>query len=243
MTRTETLALYRPIRVSIRRITGLAGSVCDRADMMRAAKQLGLWINGTIVFPDDSAVQMLGDVALFEPNQHGRRAFDRFLSERAPQLDAADFELAQRMGKAFFSLFRCAGKHETAGVWLDDLLDADRRLWLMDEAVEVSAPTGATFGMRVVDAGEFHVGFGIVPPVDEETIDLCVKSKARGGRSPFRYSIPVTLYGDSLRADSSPAGISPSRLGGVIELGTDSHRKRKSSPLPPLRPARFRGRN
>ena len=87
----------------------------------------------------------------------------------------------------------------------------------MDEAVEVTAPTGTTFGMRLFDAGEFHVGFGIVPPVDEETIEFCVKSKARGGRSPFRYSIPVTLYGDSLRADRSPAGISPSWVGGVIE--------------------------
>ena len=123
MTRNEALALYRPIRVSIRRITGLAISVCDGADMRRAAKQLGLWINGTIVFPDDNAMQMLGDVALFEPNQHGRRRFDCFLSEKGPQLDAADFELAQRMAKAFFSLFRCEGKHEVAGIWLEDLLD------------------------------------------------------------------------------------------------------------------------
>jgi hypothetical protein len=242
MTRKEALALYRPIRASLRRITGLAMSVCDRADMRRAANQLGLWVNGTIVFPNDSAMEMLGDVALFEPNQGGRRAFDRFLSEKAPQLDGADFELAQRMGKAFFSLFRCAGKHETAGVWLVDLLDGDRRLWLMDESVEASAPTGATFGMRVFDAGEFHVGFGIVPPVDEETMDFCVKNRARGGRTPFRYSIPVTLYGDSLRADRSPIEIPPSRLGGVIKLGTDSHRKRKSLPPPP-RPARPRGRN
>jgi hypothetical protein len=79
MTRTETLALYRPIRVAIRRISGLAISVCDRADMMRAAKQLGCWAKGTIVLPDESAIGMLSDVALFEPNRNGRRAFDRFL--------------------------------------------------------------------------------------------------------------------------------------------------------------------
>ena len=144
MTRTETLALYRPIRASIRRITDLAISVCDRADMMRAAKQLGLWVNGTIVFPDDGAMGMLGDVALFEPNQGGRRAFDRFLSEKAPQLDAADFELAQRMGKAFFSLFRCKGKHEVAGIWLEDLLDEGRSLWLMGtSSPKVFVPAGA----------------------------------------------------------------------------------------------------
>jgi hypothetical protein len=41
------------------------------------------------------------------------------------------------------------GKHETAGVWLDDLLDGNRRLWLMDEAMEATAPTGMTFGARL----------------------------------------------------------------------------------------------
>ena len=184
MTRTETLALYRPIRASIRRITDLAISVCDRADMMRAAKQLGLWVNGTIVFPDDGAMEMLGDVALFEPNQGGRRAFDRFLSEKAPQFDAADFELAQRMGKAFFSLFRCKGKHEVAGIWLEDLLDEGRSLWLMDKdkSAEVFVPAGATFGMRLFDAGAFYVAFAFLPPVDEETIEFCVRSKTRSGR-------------------------------------------------------------
>src|SRR5271165_2854221 len=55
---------------------------------------------------------MLSDIALFEPNQRGRRAFDVFLAAKARQLDAADFELAQRMGKAFFSLFRCSARHE-----------------------------------------------------------------------------------------------------------------------------------
>jgi len=109
MTRTETLALYRPIRATIRRIISLAVPACDRADFMRAAKQLGLWADGTIVCPDENAANMLGDVTLFEPNQRGRRAFDRFLSGRARELDGADFELAQRMGKAFFSLFSLHG--------------------------------------------------------------------------------------------------------------------------------------
>src|ERR1019366_7818700 len=77
MTRTETLALYRPIRATIRRIISLAVPACARADFMRAAKQLGLWADGAIVYPDDKAAEMLGDVALFESNQRGRRAFDR----------------------------------------------------------------------------------------------------------------------------------------------------------------------
>jgi hypothetical protein len=52
MTRDEALALYRPIRATIRRIVSLAVPVCDGADFMRAAKQLGLWADGTIVCPE-----------------------------------------------------------------------------------------------------------------------------------------------------------------------------------------------
>ena len=63
MTRNEALALS----MSDPRIDPahceLGHPVCDGADMMRAAKQLGLWVNGTIVFPNDSAMEMLGDVA------------------------------------------------------------------------------------------------------------------------------------------------------------------------------------
>jgi hypothetical protein len=109
---------------------------------------------------------MLSDIALFEPNQRGRRPFDHFLSDEARRLDAADFELAQRMGKAFFSLFRCTALHGTAGIWLDDILDGNRNVWLMDEGMEASVPTGVTFGIRLFDAGAFHVGLGIVAPAE-----------------------------------------------------------------------------
>src|ERR1700729_3874651 len=35
----------------------------------------------------------------------------------------------------------------------------DNPLWLMDEGMEASAPAKGAFGMRLFDAGEFHVGF------------------------------------------------------------------------------------
>ena len=91
---------------------------------------------------------MISDVALFEPSQRGRRAYDRFLSGPAQRLDAPDLALAQRMARAWFSIFRSTDRHEAAGVWLQDLLDGDRRLWMMDEGLEASAPENATFGVR-----------------------------------------------------------------------------------------------
>jgi hypothetical protein len=172
---------------------------CSRADLTRAAKQLGLWEEGQIVAEED-AVDMVADVALFEPNQRGRRVFDRFLEIEARRLTPADLELARYMAGAFFSIFRLAARHDTAGVWLEDLLEGDRRLWLVDEALEASAPDGLVFGMRLFEAGPFHAGFGIVAPADEETLEFCVEARARGARLPFRHSLAATLYGDSIQA-------------------------------------------
>ena len=157
-------------------------------------------------------------------NQRGRRAFDVFLAPKAGQLEAGDFELAQRMGKASFSLFRCTVRHEVAGVWLDDLLDGNRKLWLMDERM-ASAATHVAFGMRVFDAGEFHVGFGIAAPSDDETTEFSVEGVARSGRTPFRHSLAVTLYGDSLRGrvplNPEVEDVFAALLAGLVELGAE----------------------
>jgi len=229
MTREEALALYHPIRASVRRILSAAVPVCNQSDLMRAAKQLGLWADGKIFLPEgDQAADMLSDIALFEPNQRGRRAFDVFLANKSRQLDATDFELGKRMGRAFFSLFHCAARHEVAGIWLEDLLDDNRRIWLMDEGMEVSAPAQGAFGMRIFDGGEFHVGFGIVALSDDETTEFSIQSVTRNGRTPFRHSLAVTLYGDSLR-DSMPLspeleGVLTSMLAGMVETGEGARR-------------------
>ena len=116
----------------------------------------------------------------------------------------------------------------------------------MDEAVEATAPMGTTFGMRLFDAGAFHVGFGIVAPADEETIDFSVKGKTLNGRLPFRYSLAVTLYGDSLRAGLPLTGrvkeALASLLGRFTGTGADSSQGMRDPSLP-FRKAKPRKRN
>jgi hypothetical protein len=246
MTRDEALALYHPIRASVRRILSAAVPVCNQSDLMRAAKQLGLWADRRISLPEGGeAAEMLSDIALFEPNQRGRRAFDVFLADKARQFDAADFELAQRMGKAFFSLFRCTARHVIAGVWLDDLLDGNRRLWLMDESMEASAPTEGAFGMRLFDAGQFHVGFGIVVPSDDETTEFSIQGMTRNGRVPFRHSLAVTLYSDRLSGSSPLSPELEDAFTSVLArmIGSGSGSRRVTGARPTSRKARPRKRD
>jgi hypothetical protein len=217
MTRAEVLAQYRPIRTGVRRVLREATDACGRPDLNRAVKQVAPWAEHKDL-QNERVVEMLADVALFEPNQRGRRAYDRFLTEKAGRLGAADRALAERMATAWFSLFRVAGRHEIAGVWLEDMLADNRRLWLMDEAFEASATAGLVVGLRLFDAGPFHAGFGIVVRPDEETVEFCLAAKARGGPLPFRHSLAATLYGDELRAEAPPGPVDLALLQTLFEI-------------------------
>src|SRR3712207_6587708 len=140
MTRDEAFKLYRPVRAGIQRVLKVAPSACNQSDWMRAAKHLGVWSGDGISVDDNTVVEMITDIALFEPNQRKKRAYDRFLDGPAQSLDPEDLDLARRIGNAFFSIFKMVNRHPAAGVWVEDILDGSRRIWLLDEGLEQSAP-------------------------------------------------------------------------------------------------------
>ncbi len=245
MTRAEVLAQYHPIRAGIRRVLRAATKACGRADLNRAVKQVAPWAEAAEL-EDENTAEMLADVALFEPNQRGRRAFDRFLAEKGERL-TADRALAEGMARAWFSIFRVAGRHEVAGLWLEDMLAGNRRLWLMDEALEASAPEGTIAGMRLFDAGPFHAGFGIIVEPDDETLDFCLAAKERGAPVPFCYSLAATLYGDQLRAEAPPGPADLALLQTLAEIlisepnmpakaGPQQRRRQSPKPRRPSQP-------
>jgi hypothetical protein len=246
VTRAEALAQYRPVRASIRHVLSAAADVCSRQDVTRALKQIAPWAEQEDL-EDERIVEMLTDVALFEPNQRGRRAYDRFLAEEAGRFDVTDRALAENMAGAWFSLFRVAGPHEVAGTWLEDILVGNRRLWFMDEAFETCATEDLIIGMRLFDAGPFFAGFGIVVRPDEETVEVCLETKGRGDRLPFRQSLAATLYGDELQEKAPPSLADPALLATLLETfvsGPARGRSRpndRQQPRPRKPPARRKG--
>lgn len=202
MTRDEAISLYQPLRAAAKDITTMAMKDVYRLDMQRAAKQLGLWSGSRIRMPAEGvAIEMLMDVAMFEANQHGVRPFDRFLDKRSATLSDHQRDLAERMAKGRFSLFHVSGKHPCGGLELIDVLYGDQALWLMDRTIDHAMPMDVVIGMRVFDAGPFHMGFGMAMTPDEETIQMSVAVMQREGRTPFRYPLSATLYADAIAAD------------------------------------------
>jgi hypothetical protein len=189
------LDVYRPLRAAIRRVLALAPSACTRAEWMRAAKLIGLELDGGIAADSDDEMDFLTDIALFHPTARGSCAYDRFLRKEAQELDAPDRDLAVRIGGAFFSVFRVAGPHPEAGLWLDDLLHDRRRLWIVDEGLEASAQPGIAFATRLFDAGPFHAGFGIIVVLEDEAVAEYVAAVRVTGSPPGGARFPALIYG------------------------------------------------
>lgn len=173
MTRDDILAAYRPLRASIQSVLKVAISTCTSSDWRRAAKLLCFDLEEQDrdgLLAEAQHTEMLMDLALFEPNQSGRRTYDRFLKSAARKVAPADQQVARALGGAFFSVFRVQAHHEIAGVWLEDLLNSGPLIWVVDEGMEASAPDGLCFAARIFNAGDFHAGLGIIVPLDAESV-------------------------------------------------------------------------
>ena len=89
-------------------------------------------------------------------------------------------------------------RHDLAGVWVEDVINPAELIWVLDQGLEVSAPDGLEFGLRIFNAGDFHAGFGIGVRADPEITDFCAQALARGNRLPVRHSLAATLYADAI---------------------------------------------
>jgi hypothetical protein len=198
-TRAQVLAAYRPLRAAIQRVLQAAPLTCTKAEITRAAGLLGLDLADPSA-EADAAMEMLADLSLFDPDASGRRAIDRFATARGARGPAAeDRALAKRIAQtARFSVFYIAARHKAAGVWLEDMLDGGRRLWLMDEALEAQRRGLSHLAMRIFDAGPFHCGFGIVAKLDTAVAAACMLQQQTSGEPPFGPRFAAALYAGML---------------------------------------------
>lgn len=197
--REEFLAAFEATRDKVNKITDLVRRSCGQTDMKRAAATLGVLAAGKFLIRDqEPGIAMIRDIAIFEPNDHGVRPMDRFLSGPARALPKDDQDIAQSVGRAFFSLFKFTTRHELGGIWVEDILDNDRPIWIANPLFEDRDGNPEIFAMRIFDTGPFHTAIGIVTQASAKMVEICTISMKDTGRLPFRQSLAATLYGVSL---------------------------------------------
>jgi hypothetical protein len=214
----EVHTIFEDVNTSVQAVNPRMLRSCGPNDLKRAAQSMGILVGGKIDAPNgEASYEMVADLALFEPNERGIRPVDRFPSGPALTLSERDQDIARRMGRSFFSLFRLAGQHALSGTWVEDILDNDRRIWLLDLDDDRPNPLH-TFAGRVFDAGPFHLSLCVITLINERMLNVFKRAHATG-RRPWRRSLVATIYGLAQLNGLPPTHVSGRKF--VDDLGAE----------------------
>jgi hypothetical protein len=169
MSRDEILTRYHHLRAIGTRHHTEALKFLSRAAILEQARRLGLARGKTLVAESMDELTLAFDLVIHTARLGHSRAIDRYA--RAAQLQPGSDELVmlEAMRQARFSVWRVERRHEVAGLIVQDLL-RQNQAWLVDEALEQSAPTGMAMATRLCTPDAFAMTSGIIVPVDREVM-------------------------------------------------------------------------
>jgi hypothetical protein len=170
VSREEILTRYRHLRAIATRHHSEALEFLSRSAILEQARHLGLTVGKTLVAESIDEMTLAFDLAIHTARPGHSRAIDRYA--RAAQLQPGSDEsvVLEAMRQARFSVWRVERRHEAAGLMVQDLLRQDEA-WLVDEALEQSAPEGVAVAMRLCTPDAFAMTSGIIVPVDREMME------------------------------------------------------------------------
>jgi len=170
MSREEVLTRYRHLRAISTRHHTEAMNFFSRPALLEQARHLGLAVGETQAAESFDELTLAFDLAIHTARPDHTRAVDRYA--RAAQLQPGSDEalVLEAMRQARFSLWRVERRHEVVGLVVRDLLRQDE-VWLVDEALERSAPEGMVAAMRLCTPDAFAMTCGVIVPVDRGLIE------------------------------------------------------------------------
>ena len=170
MSREEVLTRYRHLRAISTRHHTEAMNFFSRPALLEQARHLGLAVGETLAAESFDELTLAFDLAIHTARPDHTRAVDRYA--RAAQLQPGSDEalVLEAMRQARFSLWRVERRHEVVGLVVRDLLRQDE-VWLVDEALERSAPEGMVAAMRLCTPDAFAMTCGVIVPVDRALIE------------------------------------------------------------------------
>jgi hypothetical protein len=219
MNAEELAGFLKSLQESMANIRAVAYKSVGTTDIKRALERMGVRLGDEPnTMTTRVSIDMMSDLTLFEPNDRGIRPFDRFLSGPALRLPGHELDIARRMGRSCFSIFRYAEKAEPMGSQMEDILDDDRRIWLVTEDDLEPDPSQSFFAMRVIDAGPCYALLSRVITVPDR-IAAVFKRAHVTGRRPYRRSLAATIYGITYLRGQPPVSVIGWRF--VDELGAE----------------------
>ncbi len=170
MSRDEILARYRHLRAISTRHHTEALRFLSRSALLEQARQLGLTTGERLVAESMDEFTLAVDLAIYTTRPGRSRAIDRYAGAAQLQPGSDEALVLEAMRRARFSVWRVERRHEVVGLVAQDLLRQDEA-WLVDEAMERSAPEGMAAAMRLCTPDAFAMTSGVIVPVDREALE------------------------------------------------------------------------
>src|SRR3954463_3499460 len=170
MSREEVLARYRHLRAISTHHHTEAVSFFSRPALLGRARQLGLAAGGRLAAESLDELTLACDLAIHAARPGHTRAVDRYAGAARLRPGSDEALVLEATRRARFSLWRVERRHGVAGLVVQDLLREDEA-WLVDEAMERSAPAGMAAAMRLCTPETFAMTSGVIVPVDREALE------------------------------------------------------------------------
>jgi hypothetical protein len=167
LSRDDILGRYRRWRQLRTDIQTAALNNVSRSAFVAHAKRIGLSDGKVLVVKSEPEVTLAYDLAIYSARAGTTRAIDRCARLRSKSQDADEALVLKALCASRFSVFRVIGRHEPAGLLIEDLMRGGE-LWLLDEGLEQCMQPGALLATRVAPIEGFVVTCGAVIPIDRE---------------------------------------------------------------------------
>jgi hypothetical protein len=173
--RSEVLARYRQLRKISKRHLSDAMKFLSQDAVLHHARRLGLARGKTVILDTMDEITLAFDLAIHTAPDGRSRAIDRYARSArfAPESDEA--LMLEAVRDARFAVVMVERRHPSVGLIVTDLY-RNIELWLVDEGLEISLPSGTAFATRYYSPGRFVMTAGVGMPVDRDLVNGAIES-------------------------------------------------------------------
>ena len=119
----------------------------SKQTLEEAARQLGMWSKGVIVFRDVDQTSVLMDAAIHDCREKGKTALERFREKYVPAAGSEEELALEAMGRAFYGVMQIESVVPGEGVHVHEII-GERRYFLADKGFSRSASRGMVVATR-----------------------------------------------------------------------------------------------
>ncbi len=195
----ELAERYKQLRTVSFELNKVLPDLTSKETLERAARKLGFWRRGILVFGKEDEVNVLMDYVIYDCYEDGANAVDRYITQRPPA-PGSDVEAVLRAKqRAFYAIVQVEEVSEGLGVRVLDLL-TDRRFLLADIGFSATAIEGVVIATRLIPFEDFVMTSGAALPLDADTLTKVVREvimRAPGDRPQIFDSLSKEQKADT----------------------------------------------